>query len=362
MSLKTRILETLQPQQPARDAAPDAASASHTGAAAGADAPDAPVGAPFIPSSPSFLDQVNLVHTALFGWPCDHLTPLDDYLACGDIHEVALKMLDSSRFRWDIRKKVGLWPEDKWVMADFRGLQIWVNLFDGFVSFGVLHGRWENAEVDFMLSCLRPGDGMIDAGANIGVFTLQAARAVGETGRVYAFEPMRTTFGMLERSVCANGFEGRCRLYNAGLGAGHSIGSFHLSSHTQNPGSSHISTDAGGGEHIRIRPIDAIDYECPIRFIKMDVEGFEPYVIRGAVNTLRRHAPVILTEFFPRLLRDVGRISGAGYVAMLEELGYTMSIFDDGGGGGGEPLTSARAHHFDGIDEPLNVVCRPVRK
>jgi FkbM family methyltransferase len=360
MSLKTRILESLQPQsqsQPISDAAPGSDDDARVGDMR---VGDMPVTAPFTASAPSFLDQVNLVHTALFGWPCDHLTPLDDFLDCGDIHQVALKMLDSSRFRWDIREKVGLWPHDKWVMADFRGLQIWVNLFDGFVSFGVLHGRWENAEVDFMLSCLRPGDGMIDAGANIGVFTLQAARAVGETGRVYAFEPMRTTFGMLERSVWTNGFEGRCRLYNEGLGAGHSSGSFHLSDETLNPGSSHISADASGGEEIRIRPIDAIEYERPIRFIKMDVEGFEPYVIRGAVNTLRRHAPVILTEFFPRLLRDVGGTSGAGYVAMLEELGYTMSIF--AAGGDGEPLTAASAHRFDDIAEPLNLVCRPGRK
>jgi len=345
MSLRTRILETLQQPEPAH--------ARDTPAA------EAPAGAPFTASAPSFLEQVNLVHTALFGWPCDHLTPLADYLACGDIHQVALKMLDSSRFRWDIREKVGLWPQDKWVMADFRGLQVWVNLFDGFVSFGVLHGRWENEEVDFMLSCLRPGDGMIDAGANIGVFTLQAARAVGDTGRVYAFEPMRSTFAMLERSVWANGFEGRCRLYNAALGAGHSSGSFHLSRYAHNPGSSHISADAGGGEHIRIRPIDAIDYECPIRFLKMDVEGFEPHIIRGAANTLRRHAPVILTEFFPRLLREVGRSSGAAYVAMLEELGYTMNIFAEGGDG--EALTAANAHRFDDIADPLNVVCRPAR-
>jgi FkbM family methyltransferase len=358
MSLRTRILETLQPQpQPQQPPAGDAAPVPHAGAPANAPAADVPDAAS---PAPSFLDQVNLVHTALFGWPCDHLTPLDDYLACGDIHQVALKMLDSSRFRWDIREKVGLWPQDKWVMADFRGLQIWVNLFDGFVSFGVLHGRWENAEVDFMLSCLRPGDGMIDAGANIGVFTLQAARAVGETGRVYAFEPMRTTFGMLERSVWANGFQDRCRLYNAGLGAGHSSGSFHLSSYNHNPGSSHISTDASGGEIIRIRPIDDIEYERPVRFIKMDVEGFEPHIIRGAVNTLRRHAPVILTEFFPGCLRKVGGCSGAGYIAMLEELGYTMSIFSESGEG--EPLTSADAHRYDDIVEPLNVVCRPGRK
>lgn len=238
--------------------------------------------------------------------------------------------------------------------------QIWVNLFDGFVSFGVLHGNWENAEVDCMLSWLGEGDGVIDAGANIGVFTIQAARAVGESGRVYAFEPMRTTFDMLARSVRANGFETRCSLHNEGLGASEGEGSFHLSSHATNPGSSYISADARG-ERIRIRPLDSVDYERRIRFLKMDVEGFEPHIIRGATRTLAEHAPVILTEFFPRSLREIGGISGPGYVAMLEQLGYAMTVFT-ADGSPGDRVSSADAHRFDDITAPINLVCLPARR
>jgi FkbM family methyltransferase len=337
MSSIPRILEN--PQLPENQTAMDAAD---TVAGVEKEAP------------PSFIDQINIVHTALFGWPCDHLTPLDEYLACDTIHQAALKMLDSKRFRWDIREKLGLWPHDKWVMTDYRGLRIWVNLFDGYVSFGVLHGDWENAEADFMLSWLNDGDGVIDAGANIGVFSLQAARAVGARGRVYAFEPMRNTFEMLARSVQANGLEGRCVLYNEGLGAAEASGSFHLSTHATNPGSSHISTGTDG-QGIRIRPIDSIEYERPVRFIKIDVEGFEPNVIQGAIGTIARYRPVILTEFFPRSLREIGGISGADYLGMLEKLGYEMRIFS--GDGGGDRLRPADAHRFDEIPAPLNLVC-----
>lgn len=304
-----------------------------------------------------FAGQVNVVHTALFGWPCDHLTPLDDYLACENLHQAALGMLDSDRFRWASRDKLPLWPCNKWVMTDFRGLRIWVNLFDGFVSFGVLRGSWENAEVDFMVSCLGEGDGVIDAGANIGVFTLQAARAVGNTGKVYAFEPMRTTFEMLSRSVLENNFSDRCILHNEGLGENEGAGSFHMSKHATNPGSSYISTNAGG-DPIHIRSIDSIEYDRPIRFIKIDVEGFEPHIIRGAARTLEKHRPVILTEFFPRSLREIGGISGPGYVAMLEKAGYGMFVFSEDGHG--DKVTSADAHRFDDIAEPTNLVCRPL--
>lgn len=345
MNLTTRILDNLQ--------LPRKRQADEQGGPAMAPQAVAPASLPLI-------DQINIVHTALFGWPCDGLTPLDDYLACDNIHQVALKMLDSPRFRWDIRDKLGLWPHEKWVMTDYRGLQIWVNLFDGFVSFGVLHGNWENAEVDFMLSWLGEGDGVIDAGANIGVFTIQAARAVGESGRVYAFEPMRTTFDMLARSVRANSFETRCSLHNEGLGASEGEGSFHLSSHATNPGSSYISADARG-ERIRIRPLDSVDYERRIRFLKMDVEGFEPHIIRGAARTLAEHAPVILTEFFPRSLREIGGISGPGYVAMLEQLGYAMTVFT-ADGNPGDKVSSADAHRFDDITAPINLVCLPARR
>jgi FkbM family methyltransferase len=264
-------------------------------------------------------------------------------------------------------------------MTAFRGLKIWVNLFDGFVSFGVLHGNWENPEADFMLSWLKPGDGVIDAGANIGVFTLQAARAVGPGGKVHAFEPMKTTFGMLARSVEANDFGARCMLYNEGLGAAEGDGAFHMSMHLTNPGSSYITMDGAmdgsmssaagsgarhsagpAGEHIRIRPIDAIDHAHRIRFIKIDVEGYEPHVIRGATRTLTEHAPVILTEFFPRSLRAIGGISGPDYVAMLEKLGYRMAVFT--AGRGGEKVTPANACRFDDIAEPISLVCMPADK
>lgn len=360
MSLTTRILENLQlpKKQREEDGGPSAAPPG----------PAAVQGGPHdLPAPLSFVDQINVVHTALFGWPCDQLTPIDDYLACDDIRQVGLKMLDSRRYRWDIRDKLGLWPENKWVMTEFRGLNVWVNLLDGFVSFGVLHGNWENPEADFMLSWLKPGDGVIDAGANIGVFTLQAARAVGASGKVYAFEPMKTTFGMLERSVRANDFGERCALYNEGLGAAEGNGAFHMSKHLTNPGSSFISAAAEGqhapahtGEHIKIRPIDSIAYAQRIRFIKIDVEGFEPHIIRGAARTLTDHAPVILTEFFPRALRAIGGVTGPDYVAMLEKLGYRMSVFTPGRGG--EKVTPANACRFDEIPEPISLVCMPENK
>ena len=305
-------------------------------------------------NDPAFQEQINLVHTALFGWPCDQLTPVDAYRACTTIHEVALEMLDSERFRWDIRDKVGLWPRDKWVMTPYKGFDVWVNLFDSFVSFGVLHENWEEEETAFMVRCLKPGDGMIDVGANIGVYAIQAASVVGPFGKIHAFEPNKKTFEMLDRTMRANGFSERCVLHNAGLGASDTTGSFHLSSHATNPGSSYISVRSGG-EQVDIHRMDSIEYERPIRFIKIDVEGYEYHVIEGAKATLAAHSPTILTEFFPRSLKEIGQVCGTRYIELLESLGYRMTVFSTTGDRAS--VTPSNASQYEEITTPINLVC-----
>ena len=286
------------------------------------------------------------------------MTPVDAYRGCATIHEVALKMLDSERFRWDIRDKVGLWPHDKWVMTPYKDFHLWVNLFDSFVSFGVLHENWEEEETAFMARCLQPGDGMIDVGANIGVYAVQAASAVGPSGKIYAFEPNKKTFNMLDRTMHANGFSERCALYNAGLGARDTTGSFHLSSHATNPGSSYISVESGS-QQISIHRMDSIEYERPIRFIKIDVEGFEYHVIEGAKATLAAHSPTILTEYFPRSLKEIGQVSGTRYIELLESLGYRMTVFSTIGER--ESVTPLNAGQYEDITTPINLVCTKQR-
>src|SRR5687767_12282446 len=61
----------------------------------------------------------------------------------------------------------------------------------------LINGEYEPVTLRTMASIVRPGDVIVDGGANIGIFTLHAARAVGSAGRVIAFEPMQRTAGLL---------------------------------------------------------------------------------------------------------------------------------------------------------------------
>jgi len=68
-------------------------------------------------------------------------------------------------------------------------------------------GGYENAETELFESHIREGDVVLDLGANVGYFSLIAAKLVGENGKVYAFEPDPTNFSFLKKSVEINNYE-----------------------------------------------------------------------------------------------------------------------------------------------------------
>lgn len=249
------------------------------------------------------------------------------------------------------------WAENKRVCADFRGLRIWINLGDVHIGRTILNGWYEDALVDFVLSHLGEGGTFVDIGANVGAYTLQAARAVGSVGRVFAFEPRPDTFAMLKRSVGDNGFDPCCRLFPAGLGD--HAGAARIRHWAGNDGASFVQegATAGTGDPIELTTLDAIDFGERVDFLKIDVEGFETKVLRGGRDFFARYKPPILTEVFPGVLRDGGGSSAEEYLSLLHDYGYAMRMVDDHGlGRTVEPAELRVEADFPGL---FNVVCFP---
>lgn len=139
---------------------------------------------------------------------------------------------------------------------------------------------------------------ILDVGANIGCTALLFGQ-LAQT--VYAFEPSPTTFGFLQRNLDRAGMS-HVHLRNLGLGA--EAGEFPLTFAPANRSGGFVSnqTRASAGhvvEQIIIRPLDALAGSLaggPIDFIKIDVEGFEGHVLRGAAATLAQYRPVVVLE------------------------------------------------------------------
>jgi FkbM family methyltransferase len=173
-----------------------------------------------------------------------------------------------------------------------------------------LFGIWEPELTEFIDSRLASGDGALDVGANIGYFSVRAARCVGEAGRVAAVEPSPTVFALLEETVALNGCRSQVRRINAA--AGREVGSTAIYS-----GPSHniglTTTVAERGFELEgvvpSLPLDAMlssQEKANLRLIKIDVEGKEPDVFQGMDTLIRegRDDLEIVVELSPNWWTD----------------------------------------------------------
>ncbi|ONH30620.1 methyltransferase [Pseudofrankia asymbiotica] len=169
---------------------------------------------------------------------------------------------------------------------------------------------------------LGPGDCCYDVGANIGVYTLWAAGLVRPSGQVHAFEPVPDTMAILEAMVRRNGLS-QVRLESRAIGA--TVGEIGMRVYRDASGLSHPVTSLESAD--RVAPLTTLDAYTerhrPPDLIKIDVEGFEIDVLRGARNLLAAQSPALLLEMLPGHLNRQGQ-SQAELVDLLTELGYMI--------------------------------------
>lgn len=165
--------------------------------------------------------------------------------------------------------------------------------------------RFEPGETAVVRTHVAGGDVVIDIGANIGWFTTLAAALVGSAGRVYAFEAFPATFDRLRANLAINGAQ-HVIAHNvaladeAGVLAVGPIGASDSGSV-----SAVVRHDRQEQATVPAVRLDDVVKESRIRLIKLDVEGFEVQVLRGAPKTLRR-TQHLLVELSPGALSHAG--------------------------------------------------------
>jgi FkbM family methyltransferase len=208
------------------------------------------------------------------------------------------------------------------------GVRLFIDLSDHVIGLNILRGRYEQDEIRFVRRVLESGDSAIDVGAHVGFFAMQMAALVGAAGRVYAFEPLDANADLLERSIAENAFTDRLMFRRAAVGAASGRATLTFAVETLNSGGAYLlrdGTDPLTGNQKKDVPVvalDALDMRRPVRFIKMDVEGAEPQVIRGAARLLAEDRPLILSELHPIQLQRASGITADEFLAELGALGY----------------------------------------
>ena len=153
----------------------------------------------------------------------------------------------------------------------------------------------ERIEEEALLTrILQPGNVYVDVGANIGTLALTASLAVGENGNVIAIEAHPLTFKYLESNIKLNGFSNIELIHSA---VGDSEGELIFSDQNSDD-QNRILIDRETGIRVPVETLDKIlKGEMEIHLLKIDVEGYEKFVLDGAEETLKRTTAVLFESW-----------------------------------------------------------------
>lgn len=145
-----------------------------------------------------------------------------------------------------------------------------------------INNDYENPVLDFVHDYLREGDTVVDVGANIGLVTLESSLIVGQKGKIYSIEPHPKTYDFLKGNIGLNHLT-NIETFNVALG--NSSGNTLFSNERSDDQNSIINE--GNGISVPIRRLEELINSSNIALLKIDVEGYEKYVLLGAVKLLK---------------------------------------------------------------------------
>lgn len=212
-----------------------------------------------------------------------------------------------------------------------------------------LYGEYNPAEWRALRQLIRPGMTVVEIGANMGTHSVDMARACAP-GAFYAFEPQPRIFQILCANLALNDI-GNAFAYPEGCGESEGVAVVPLVDYgkTGNFGGLSLQPDGTHGIKVRIRPLDALELpSCGL--IKIDVEGFEPQVLRGARQTVARCRPILYVE------NDRGA-QQQEVISLVAEMGYRLywhlpPLFD------AQNFRGEQENIFPGIVS-INMLCIP---
>ena len=230
-------------------------------------------------------------------------------------------------------------------IIEVHGSKMYIDLNDKnpalqetFRSYSLL-SEFEPSTTKIFEKVVKKGDTVVDLGANIGYFTLLAAKLVGKEGKVYSFEPEPRNYNYLLKNIEINGYSnvvavqkavsdktGKTKLYICPYDSGH---------HTINQydGIKAYNPDFIGDkkEFVEVEMVTLDDFfeakNLSIDVMKMDVEGAEMLALLGMDRVIKESGKLkMFVEFFPLLIREMGGSPEEFIRRFLEDYHFSMFI------------------------------------
>ncbi|MDT5027611.1 MAG: hypothetical protein QOE61_4037 [Micromonosporaceae bacterium] len=216
---------------------------------------------------------------------------------------------------WLYRKTVSLAFGRHEVTADFRGVRLTVPGGDHVLTAGLFGGFYEAIELNLLELLAARSRTVLDVGANIGIYACVAAARLPADGCLIAFEPVPANVKYLRRNLAQNGLAQRVRVESVAVGEVPGEAVIHLVEASINHSlASGVAVNSRASLRVQVTSLDdflaGAGLDSPVDLLKVDVEGYDGYVLRGAAGLLREHRPTLLVEFAPSNLTNAGFAAG----------------------------------------------------
>ena len=188
-----------------------------------------------------------------------------------------------------------------------------------------LTGVWEHDDTEYLKKVVKRGDVAIDIGANYGFHTILFSKLVGERGKVYSFEPLKSMFGELQKNISLNSSQENTVLANCALGEKLGYVKIYVPKIMGRGASALVARGTTvEQETVEIITLDSYVSRMKIKkvdFIKCDIEGAELLAFQGTIKVLKKYRPTLMFEitrgsseafgYTPEILLDF--LGGFGY-------------------------------------------------
>jgi FkbM family methyltransferase len=226
---------------------------------------------------------------------------------------------------------------DELVDVSCHGIQLLLPGRDVTILPSLMNNTYEVLELELLELLLQPGMTVVDVGANVGIHTAIAARSVAPTGRVYGFEPVPENFDILVRNLARNQIS-NVVVEQRAVGSAVGQSTIYLEDRSIGTHSLLRNENSNLAKSLSV-PVTTLDSyfanEMPdvVNLLKIDVEGYEPNVLRGATTLLGRTDHLLIeynrasieanggVDAFIKLLADFN------HLYEINERSHVLSIF-----------------------------------
>jgi FkbM family methyltransferase len=217
-------------------------------------------------------------------------------------------------------------PDVDWFETEIDGIK-WRLYIQHQIDKEIALRVFELKTTDLIKKIIKPGMKILDIGANIGYYTLIMGKLIGDNGELWAFEPVKRYREQNIWHIQANHLENHVHMLDFALSDTKTTADIIVDNISA---TMHWVGSSGSGEkHVESIKLDALDnvsklYTLPkIDFIKIDTDGHEPFIFKGAKDFFSKQKPLMVVEF-AQLVLDEANSDVRELKEIIESLGYTL--------------------------------------